>query len=126
MGEPDNDREFVVELAPKEGPKGTIPFRGRDTNPRAAGLPDHFRLWVDLAAHYLTMRSEIRIGVPRNPAKVAWIDTHILEALAKSPKGRAYPARARQITDNGQHEVVRTYFVDFEAEFLDQLFEPLK
>jgi hypothetical protein len=72
------------------------------------------------------MRAEIRIDEAGNPSKVAWIDTHILEALAKSPKSFAYPIRTRQITHNGQHEVVRTFFVDFEAPLPDELFQPLK
>jgi hypothetical protein len=126
IGQPDNDREFLVELKPNDGPPGTILFRGRDTNPRAAAIPDHFRLWVDPAANYLSMRTEVRVSEPSDVHKVAWIDTHILEAVAKSPKGYAYPTRARQITHNGQHEVVRTFFVDFDAQLPDELFRPLK
>ncbi len=126
IGQPDNDRVFLVEPKPKDGPPGTILFRGRDITPRAVGVPDHFRLWVDPSANYLSMRSEFRVGEPADPTKVAWIDTHILEALAKSPKGYAYPTRARQITHNGQHEVVRTFFVDFNAQLPDELFQPLK
>jgi hypothetical protein len=126
IGRPDNDREFLVEPEPKDGPPGAIRFRGRDTNPRAVGVPDHFRFWVDPTTNYLSMRAEIRVGEPADPTKVAWIDTHILEALARSPKGYAYPTRARQITHNGQHEVVRTFFVDFDAQLPDELFQPLK
>ncbi len=126
IGQPDNDREFLVESAPKGGPPGTILFRCRDSNLRAVGVPDHFRFWVDPTKNYLSMRAEIRVGQPADPTKVAWIDTHILESLAKSPKGHAYPTRARQITHSGQHEVVRTIFVDFDAPLPDELFQPLK
>jgi hypothetical protein len=126
IDQPDDDRELLVEPKPKDGPAGTILFRGRDTNSRAVGLPDHFRLWVDPTANYLSMRAEIRVGEPGDRMKVAWIDTHILEALAKSPKGYAYPTRARQVTHDDQREVVRTFFVDFDAPLPDELFQPLK
>lgn len=126
IDQPDNDRAFLVEPKPKDGPPGTILFRCRETNPHAVGVPDHFRLWVHPTANYLSVRAEIRVGEPADPTKVAWIDTHILEALAKSPKGHAYPTRARQITHNGRHEVVRTFFVDFDAQLPDGLFQPLK
>jgi hypothetical protein len=125
IGQPDSDREFLVESNPKEGPTGTILFRCADTKPTAVGAPDHFRLWVDPTANYLSMRAEIRVGEAGDPSKVAWIDTHIVEALEKSPKGFAYPTRTRQVTHNGQREVVRTFFVDFDGRLPDELFQPI-
>jgi hypothetical protein len=53
--------------------------------------------------YYLSMRAEIRVGEPGDPTKVAWIDTHILEALASirhpaltgSPEHRPIGRRTR-------------------------------
>jgi hypothetical protein len=120
--QPDNDREFLVEPEPSGGPPGTILLRGRDTNPVAVGTPDHFRLWVDLQANYLSRKTEIRVADSSDTAKVAWIETHLLEAVAKSPKGCWYPTRSRQIAYNGKHEVVRSFSLDFEAHIPDDLF----
>jgi hypothetical protein len=50
----------------------------------------------------------------------------ILEALDRSPKGQAYPTRTRQTDDDGKHDVVRTFFVDFQAPVAEELFLPLK
>jgi hypothetical protein len=126
VGEPDNDREFLVDAAPNDGPPGTVLFHGRDASPRGERAPDFFRFWLDPKRDYVSLRTEIRIGTPRDVTKVAWIDTHILEALRTSPQGHTYATRTRQITNDGQHEVARTFFVDFETELPDALFEPLK
>jgi hypothetical protein len=79
------------------------------------------------------MRTEIRVHEPGSsrkrgdaPPKVAFIDVHTVEAVEKSPKGYSYPARSRQVADNGRFELVRTFFVDFDVEIPDELFEPVK
>ena len=126
IGEPDNQREFLVELHASGGPPGTILLRGRDSKPLAEGAADYFRLWIDPAADYLSMRSEIRVHEPKNLKKVAFIGTLILEATEKSPQGHVYPTRSRQILHNGQVEMVRKFYMDFEAQLPDELFQPLK
>jgi hypothetical protein len=91
-----------------------------------AGAPDHFRLWLDPKANYLSMRSELRVSDQKDVAKVAFIDTHILESVARSPKGYWYPTRSRQIAFSGKHEVVRNFSMDFASQVPDELFQPLK
>ena len=125
MFPPDHDHEYLVDPHPAGGPPGTILFRIRDSNPRAAGAPDYLRLWIDPSANDLAMREELRLGEPSNPAKVAFIATRLLEETAKSPKGYAYPTRTRQISHNGTHEVVWRFFLDFTARIPDELFQPL-
>jgi hypothetical protein len=126
LDQPDHDREFLVESKPGGGPPGTILLRGRDTSPREAGVPDHFRLWVDPAANDLAMRAELRVADASDKTKVAFIATRLLEASATSPKGHRYPTRTRELTHNGQHEVARRFSLDFEAQIPDELFRPLK
>ncbi|HEX8203816.1 MAG TPA: hypothetical protein VF590_25290, partial [Isosphaeraceae bacterium] len=126
IGEPGPDREFLVGPDPGDGPLGTILLRGRDPGPRAGASPDHFRLWVDPGADYLAMRAEIRVSDPSDIAKVAFIDTHLVEAVGESPRGHRYPTRTRQVTSDGRHEVVRTFSLDFEAQLPDELFRPLE
>jgi hypothetical protein len=128
---PETYRELFVETKATGGPPATILLRGRNTNPISVGNPDSFRLWVDPEANYLAMRSETRVDeAPEHirslgPPKVAFIGVHIVEAVEKSPTGHPYPTRSREITENGRHEVVRKYFVDFEAQAEDRLFEPM-
>jgi hypothetical protein len=124
--QPDHDREFLVEHQPGDGPPGTIVLRGRDTNAQVAGAPDHFRLWLDPKANYLSMRTELRVSDQKDVAKVAFIDTHILESVARSPKGYWYPTRSRQIAFSGKHEVVRNFSMDFASQVPDELFQPLQ
>lgn len=128
--EPDHDREFLVETKPTSGPSGTVLLRGRDPTPAGVGIPDHFRLWLDPKANYLSMRTEIRVheaGAKRGEApKFAWLDTHVVEGVAKSPKGHSYPTQTRHTAHKGAHEIVRKHFVDFEAQVPAELFEPLK
>lgn len=126
VGEPDHDREFLVDAKPSDGPPGTILFHARDTKPKVEGMPDPFRLWVDPKAGYLSMRTEIRVHEPKNLSKVAFIDTHVVEDVAKSPKGSVYPTRTRHVAYNGEHVFVRRFFVDFQAKISDDLFKPLK
>lgn len=126
IDQPNHDREFLVETKATGGPPGTILLRGRDTSRDATGKPDYFRLWIDPKANYLSMKSEIRVSDASDQKKVAFIDQHTVETTAKSPKGHSYPTRTRQIHYNGQHEMVRKFYVDFEAEVADELFEPLK
>jgi hypothetical protein len=124
LGLPDHDREFLVETRTAGGPPETILLRGRDAGGDAAGKPDYFRLWIDPKANYLAMKAEIRVSDPSDRNKVAFIDTQTVETAAKSPKGHSYPTRTRQLA--GVHEMVRKFYVDFEAEVADELFEPLK
>jgi hypothetical protein len=58
--------------------------------------------------------------------KVAFIGILTLESTEKSPQGHVYPTRSRQIVLNGQVELVRKFYVDFEAPLPDELFQPLK
>jgi hypothetical protein len=126
IGEPDHNREFLVDAKPSSGPQGTILLRGRDTKPVAAETPDHFRLWLDPQANYLALKWELRVAEPSHHEKFAFIASYILEAVGKSPEGFSYPTRSRQVTHNGQHEVVRKFFIDFQAQVPEELFEPLK
>lgn len=124
--EPDSDREFLVEKKPTDGPPGTILFRGRDVSPTAAGKPDHFRVWLDPDASYVAMRHEMRLSEPKQPDKVAWVAKRVVESVAKSPKGHWYPTKTRWTGYKGEHEIVRSLFVDFDAKVPDALFEPMK
>ncbi|MBI3866172.1 MAG: hypothetical protein HY290_30195, partial [Planctomycetia bacterium] len=126
LWEPAGDREFLVDAKASGGPPETILFRGRDPISPAGMIADHFRSWLDPAADHLSMRTEIRIHDRNDITKVAYIDSHVVEAREKSPQGRWYPLQVRHIAHNGQHELVRKFFVDFEAKLADELFQPLE
>lgn len=121
--QPDFNREFKVE---ERGPDGRVLFRGVDPTPReGAAYPDHFRLSLDPATSYLAMKSELRVSDAADHSKVAYIGTRMIESVARSPGGRHYPTRTRQLSHSGAHEVVCTFAVDFKAQVPDGLFEPL-
>jgi len=125
IGDPDDDRVFSIEAKPLDGPRATIMLYGRNPLVPNAG-PDHFRVWLDPAAGYLSKRVEVRVVDDKDHSKVAYIDTHIIEAFEKSPKGRWYPTKVRQLATGGDYEFVRTFYVDFEAVAPDESFEPLR
>jgi hypothetical protein len=124
VDQPDNDREFIVEGDAKGGPPGTILLRGRDTNARDERYPDFFRLWIDPKANHLVMQAEVRVHEPRDISKVAWIGIQTLDGVVKSPAGYPYPTSSHNI--QGESEIIRRFFLDFEARISDDLFEPLK
>ena len=60
------------------------------------------------------------------PPKIAFVDTMVMEGLARSPSGYWYPTRIRRRTSNLNTEQVWTYHLDFEAVMPDEMFQPMK
>ena len=124
--------EPVLELAPKEGPAGTILLRVRRVGqepPRvknAAGkllppVPDAYRYWVDPARGHAIVRWAM-IGGARP-------DTTIIDRMARSPSGVWYATRIRRKdairhSDGTTSDQVHDIHVDFNVDLPDSLFEP--
>ena len=56
--QPTDDREFVLESKPTDGPPGTIRLRVCETRPSDPRLPDPYKLWIDPRQNYLALRAE--------------------------------------------------------------------
>jgi len=124
--QPTHDREFLLDPKPVDGPPGTIRVRVRDTRFPQPEHPDLYKLWIDPAKSYVAVRSETSVFNPGNPSQIAFIDTMILEDLARSPGGIWYPTRVRRRTSNLKTEQVWRYHLDFEAKLPDEMFRPVK
>jgi hypothetical protein len=121
--QPSDDREFIVEAKPADGPPDTVRLRVRDTRFPDPGHPDLYKLWISPEKSYIAMRSETSVF---NGAKVAFIDTMVMEGLARSTSGFWYPTRVRRKTSDLNSEQVWTYHLDFGVKMPDEMFVPLK
>jgi hypothetical protein len=121
--QPSSDREFLLDAKPADGPADTIRLRVRDTRFPEPGHPDLYKLWVNPSKSYIALRSESSVF---DGPKIAFVDTMIMEGLARSPSGFWYPTRVRRKTSNPVSEQVWTYHLDFEAQMPDEMFQPLK
>ncbi|MFI5456204.1 MAG: hypothetical protein ACHRXM_12220 [Isosphaerales bacterium] len=124
---PDNEREFLLEPKPDDGPPNTVRLRVRIAKSNDPNRPDFYRLWVDPEKNYLALRSEMSVYERGNlQSKIAYVDTQVLTDFARSPSGFWYPTRVVRTTSNSKHEQVTRFTLDFEAQIPDRLFEPPK
>ena len=123
--QPTDQRDFLLDSKPADGPPGAVLLRVRGTR-AAAGHPDLYRLWLDPAKRYLVVRSETSVPGPGDEKKVAYVDMREMEWVEHSASGSWYPSRVRRKTSDSDGEQVWTYHLDFEAEIPDELFRPVK
>ncbi len=125
--QPTDDRAFVLEPKPTDGPPGTIRLQVRETRSSDPRLPDLYKLWIDPQQNYVALRAETSVfESSAKPQKLAFVDTNVIESLARSPGGHWYPTRVVRKTSNFAGEQVYRYHLDFEAPLPDELFLPLK
>jgi hypothetical protein len=124
--QPSDDREFELETRPADGPPGTIRLRVQNSRLADQSVPDLYKLWIDPKQNYLVLRAETSVFESINPPKIAYIDTKVIESLARSPGGHWYPTRVVRKTSNFKGEQVWKYYLDFEAPLPDEMFQPLK
>ncbi|QEH35772.1 hypothetical protein OJF2_43290 [Aquisphaera giovannonii] len=123
---PTEERTFSVEPKPDDGPAGTIRVRVSDIRFPGPARPDLYKIWVDPAKGYVAMKVETAILESLNPPKVAYIDAHVVEDLARAPGGAWYPTRVRRLTSNPKSEQASRFDLDFRTPIPDDLFRPLK
>jgi hypothetical protein len=123
--QPTHDREFLLEAKPADGLSDTARLRVRDTRFPDPVHPDLYKLWISPAKSYIALRSETGV-FHGQPPKIAFVDTMVMEGLARSPSGSWYPTRVRRTTSDLNTEQVWTYHLDFEAVMRDEMFQPLK
>ncbi len=125
--QPTHDRDFLLEPKPADGPPGTLRLRVRDTRFPDPGHPDLYKLWIDPAASYVAVRAEMSVFIAStNATKIAYVQTKMMEGLARAPSGSWYPTRVRRKTSDLNTEQVWKYHLDFEARIPDEIFRPVK
>jgi hypothetical protein len=123
---PTEFRALSLESNSDDGPSDSIRLRVRDSRLLKSDEPDLHRLWIDPERNFLCLQAESCVFDAAEPPKIAYIDTYVLETLARSPRGYWYPTRVRRKTSNFAVEQVTHFYLDFEAKIPDELFEPLK
>ncbi len=123
--QPTHDRDFQLEPRPDDGPPETIRLQVRDTHNSGPTRPDLYRLWIRPAQGFISMRSETSVFNAGNPPKVAYVDTMIMEDLARSPGGYWYPTKIRRVTSNSKGEQIWKYHLAFDVPIPDELFRKL-
>ena len=127
VDQPSEERDFLVDPKPADGPPGTILLRVRNTRSTEPGQSDFYKLWLDSEKSYVAMRSETSVFDGGKGQKLAFIDTMTIEQLARSPGGVWYPTRVRRKASTpGLGEEVWTFLLDFDVAIPDELFRPLK
>ncbi len=140
IGVPDPNWEFFVDLKPDDGPPNTLRFRVRNSLLNDPKQPDVHRLWIDPKKNDLVLRAESIVFEPSLPQpsrmnratiqsrtnRPAYVETNVLEDLARSPSGFWYPTRVVRTTSNHQEDRVSRLVLDFHKPIPDDLFQPLK
>jgi hypothetical protein len=139
LGIPSQWMEPVIDLNPKEGPPGTILLRVRRSArmpgssaklPEGVWNPDSYRYWLDPARDYAAVRWDMLGG--GEPGKEEITDSTVIEEMARSPQGTWYATRFRRKSSatgpNGEKiaDQVHYFYVQFDVDLPDSLFEPPK
>jgi hypothetical protein len=126
--QPNDEREFLLEPKPTDGPPQTIRLRVRDTRFPAQERPDLYKLWLDPRQDYLALRAESSVfeSLTTKPPKIAFVDTSVIESIARSPLGHWYPTRVLRKTSDSKSEQIKRYLLEFDVPIPDDLFRPLK
>ena len=122
---PTPEREFILDAKPSDGPANAIRLRVHDTRSTDPALSDFWKLWINPAQGYISLRTESLVLESQNPAKVAFVDTMTMEDLRQSPSGFWYPAQVRRKTSNFETVQVWKYHLEFDVPMPDELFNPL-
>lgn len=123
---PSENRALFLESNSDDGPNDSIRLRVRDSRSLKSDEPDRNRFWIDPERNFLCLQAESCVFEKADPLKIAYVDTYLLETLARSPRGYWYPTRVRRKTSNFAVAQVTHFYLDFEAKISDELFEPLK
>jgi hypothetical protein len=125
LGEGNAPYAMTINPRPEHGPLGCVLVEALRAT-RGGGKTIGQRVWVDPARGYLVLRNETLEGAAEKPEVSQAIE---VTDLAQSPSGRWYPTRLRAVGGSVSLETGRktdyyiNYYLDFDAEFPDELFE---
>lgn len=115
-GLPSSRRKGVLTLHPKDGPDGTVLVESRTTDEPRSGGNDLSYYWLDPLENGMTRKTQMLSLMSEEPKLLG--EQLVLET-ARSPKGFLYPTKLQH--DSG---VVEHFYLDFEANFDDSVFDP--
>ncbi len=116
-------RTFDFDPVPNDGPADTR--RLTIHKPENQVVPEPYRYWFDPEHGFCLRKSESTV-ISRDKKSIAYVNTEEFDDYAQSPKGYWYPRRVRRTTTNSDAVQVRDYYLDFDVDLHDDLFEPLK
>jgi hypothetical protein len=123
--QPTAERNFTLEPKPADGPPGTIGLRVHDAGLADAQHPDAYKLWLSPEQDYVALRAEVSVFESTKPLKIAYVETKVIQSVARSPGGHWYPTRVWRKCSNFTSEQVWRYLLDFDAELPDEMFRAL-
>ncbi len=115
-GLPSPRRKGVLTLHPENGPDGTVLIESRTMDQSRPNGNDLSYYWVDPLENGMTRKTQMLSLMSDEPKLLG--EQLVLET-ARSPKGFLYPTRLQH--DSG---VVEHFYLDFEANFDDSVFDP--
>lgn len=115
-GLPSSRRKGVLTLHPKDGPEGTVLIESRTDGEARPNGNDLSYYWVDPLENGMTRKTQMLSLMNEEPNLLG--EQLVLET-AMSPKGFLYPTQVQH--DAG---VVQHFYLDFEADFDDSVFDP--
>ena len=126
LGIPSAGRQATVNVAPIQGPKGTILVSvSSTTSVRSAGQ----RVWVDPERGYMAIRQELETSY-RNSQGNPQFQVRVIDEAAQSPGGVWYPRVMRSLTSGSQigEEIgdrpagITRFYLDFETPIPPEVF----
>jgi hypothetical protein len=96
-------------------------------NDKGFGAADGLRFWLDPERDYIVMRWDMAVRGPDGKPTIH--ESNTIEETARSPQGVWYATRNRRRTATpgkpGEfNEEIHHYYVDFDVELPDSLFDP--
>jgi hypothetical protein len=124
MGLGARQAEPVLEIHPSDGPPGCVRL-----SIRWGGSPDEHRYWLDPKRDFIVVRTDWVMRVGAGQEKVTQRTTAL--ETARSPQGVWYARKIRHsypdaVGKQKFDDQVAEFYVDFEANLPDSLFEPPK
>lgn len=124
-------RDVTAELVPNpsEGPTGAVMVKCRDMRDASRSGILEYRLWVDPARSFVTLREDTYAPAGPGAGHAAQWHTWLSEEFAQTPSGIWYATVARwmstdQVASPHKDGLVYRFFVDFKADIPDSLFQP--
>lgn len=125
LWQPTAERDFTLMPKPDGGPPGTIFLRVHETGLAEAQHPDLYKLWLNREQDYVALRAEVSVFESTKPRKIAYVETKVIQSLARSPGGRWYPTRVWRKCSNLPSEQVWRYLLEFDVDLPDEMFRAL-
>ena len=115
---------FMFEAIPDDGPRGSVRVIVRGDGDLPGVRPTTY--WCNPEHEFCVVQAiQPVISKERGKPELAYLDTEEFSEYAQSPGGHWYPQKTRRTVSTDKTAQIRQYYIDFEVEFADDLFQPL-